>query len=123
MKKTKVRLVRAVNGNEVVEAVKFSDDIDIILMDIQMPFKTGYEATKEIKAMKPKLPIIAQTAFAMEGDKEKSILAGCDDYITKPLKPENLFAKINQFLPVNKVEPSVEEELPVKDEKAINKKN
>ncbi len=124
MKKTKVRLVRAVNGNEVVEAVKFSEDIDIILMDIQMPFKTGYEASKEIKAMKPKLPIIAQTAFAMEGDKEKSILAGCDDYITKPLNPEKLFAKINQFLPVNKVKPTTEKEvIPVKDQKATNKKN
>ena len=93
-------------------------------MDIQMPFKTGYEAAKEIKAIKPKLPIIAQTAFAMEGDKEKSILAGCDDYITKPLNPENLFAKINQFLPVNEIKSSdAKEVVALKDEKVTNKKN
>ena len=98
LRKTNVRLVRAVNGREVVEAVKFSDKIDCILMDIQMPYLNGYEATKEIKKINPSLPIIAQTAFAMEGDKEKSILAGCDDYITKPVHPRNLLEKISQFL-------------------------
>jgi CheY-like chemotaxis protein len=91
-------LVRAVNGREVVEAVKFSDKIDCILMDIQMPYMNGYEATKEIKKINSSLPVIAQTAFAMEGDKEKSILAGCDDYITKPVQPRNLLEKIAQFL-------------------------
>ncbi|MBN2524094.1 MAG: response regulator [Bacteroidales bacterium] len=125
LQKTKVRLVRAVNGKEVVEAVKFSDEIDIVLMDIQMPYKNGYEATKEIKALKPGLPVIAQTAFAMEGDKEKSIIAGCDDYITKPLNPNNLYAKIDQFLPVNKIKSSLNDEESIPEEqpklKARNK--
>jgi PAS domain S-box-containing protein len=98
LSKTNARLVRAINGKEVVEAVKFTEDIDIVLMDIQMPLLNGYDAAKQIKEFKPHLPIIAQTAFAMEGDKEKSILAGCDDYITKPIQPRQLLAKINQFL-------------------------
>jgi CheY-like chemotaxis protein len=67
-------------------------------MDIQMPYLDGYQATKEIKKFRPALPIIVQTARAMEGDREKAILSGCDDYITKPLNPQNLLAKIQQFL-------------------------
>jgi PAS domain S-box-containing protein len=98
LNKTNAHLVRAVNGKEVVEAVKFTDDIDIVLMDIQMPSQNGYEATRLIKEIKPHLPVIAQTAYAMEGDKEKSIMAGCDDYIAKPIQPRKLLAKINQFL-------------------------
>ncbi len=103
LSKTNARLVRAINGKEVVEAVKFTEEIDIVLMDIQMPLLNGYDATQQIKALRPRLPIIAQTAFAMEGDKEKSILAGCNDYITKPIQPRQLLAKIDQFLiPSNK---------------------
>ncbi|MGD2034310.1 MAG: response regulator, partial [Bacteroidales bacterium] len=121
--KTNVRLVRAVNGNEVVEAVKFSDDIDLVLMDIRMPYKNGYEAAKEIKSMYPKLPVIAQTASAMEGDKEKSILAGCDDYITKPLNPGNLLAKIQQFLPVSQAKSAGREETVAKKNHTLKEKN
>jgi len=96
--KTGARLVRAINGKEVVEAVKFSENIDLILMDIQMPFQNGFESTRQIKEFRPDLPVIAQTAHAMEGDKEKSILAGCDDYIAKPIQPDKLLLKINQFI-------------------------
>lgn len=100
LQKTNARIVHAINGKEVVEAVKFTDDIDIILMDMNMPFIDGFTATKMIKKLHPSLPIIAQTAYAMDGDKEKSIMAGCDDYLTKPINPSNLLAKINQFLPL-----------------------
>ncbi|MBN1949686.1 MAG: response regulator [Bacteroidales bacterium] len=100
LQKTQARIVHAVNGKEVVEAVKFSDEIDIILMDINMPYIDGYTATELIKKTRPSLPVIAQTAYAMEGDREKSILAGCDDYMTKPVNPQNLLAKINQFMPL-----------------------
>lgn len=118
--KTNVRLVRAINGKEVVEAVKMSDQIDIILMDIQMPYLDGYEATKEIKEIRPKLPVIAQTAFAMEGDKEKSIMIGCDDYITKPIQPLNLMAKISQFLTEEKTTPKSQEEKQATSEDKTN---
>lgn len=108
--KTNVRLVRAINGKEVVEAVKMSDQIDLILMDIQMPYLDGYEATKKIREIRPHLPVIAQTAFAMEGDKEKSIMVGCDDYIAKPIQPLNLLAKIEQFLVTDKTKSESAEE-------------
>lgn len=100
LQKTNARIVHAVNGKEVVEAVKFTEDIDIVLMDIHMPFIDGYNATRMIKKMRPSLPIIAQTAYAMDGDREKSIMAGCDDYLTKPINPPSLLAKISQFMPL-----------------------
>ncbi len=97
--KTYAHVVHAVNGREAVEAVKLTDNIDLVLMDIRMPFLDGYAATKEIKKTHPGLPVIAQTAYAMDGDKEKSILSGCDDYLTKPIEPSKLLDKISQFLP------------------------
>lgn len=123
LKKTNARLVRAVNGREVVEAVKFSDTIDCILMDIQMPFLNGYEATREIRKLNSTIPIIAQTAFAMEGDKEKSILAGCDDYITKPVQPRNLLEKISQFLSDKKSDISDTPAIPDLEEEKIKSQN
>ena len=97
--RTNVGIVHAVNGKEAIEAVKLTGSIDLILMDIQMPIMDGYSAAKEIKKIRPGVPIIAQTAYAMDGDKEKSILAGCDDYLTKPIDPAKLLDKISQFLP------------------------
>ena len=97
--RTNAGIVHAVNGKEAIEAVKLTGSIDLILMDIQMPIMDGYSAAKEIKKIRPGVPIIAQTAYAMDGDKEKSILAGCDDYLTKPIDPAKLLDKISQFLP------------------------
>ena len=99
LQNTGIRIVHAVNGKEVVEAVKFTDKIDMVLLDIQMPFLDGYEAAKAIKQLRPNLPIIAQTAMAMESDREKCIMAGCDDYLAKPLNPSKLLAKMSQFMP------------------------
>ena len=99
LQQTHTDILHAVNGKEALEAIKLSDNIDLILMDIQMPQLDGYTATKEIKKIRPELPVIAQTAYAMDGDKEKSILSGCDDYITKPIEPLKLLDKISQFLP------------------------
>jgi CheY-like chemotaxis protein len=67
-------------------------------MDIKLPELDGIEATKEIKKIHPEIPIIAQTAFAMKGDEEKFMEAGCDDYISKPLKAEKLLNKLNHYL-------------------------
>jgi CheY-like chemotaxis protein len=63
-------------------------------MDINMPKMNGYEATRLIRKIRPELPIIAQTAFAIEGDKEKILAAGCDYYISKPINKDDLFDKI-----------------------------
>ena len=81
LKRTSAQLMWAENGKIAIEAVKENDDIDLILMDIKMPEVDGYQATKEIKELKPNLPIIAQTAYALAGEKEKILEAGCDDFV------------------------------------------
>jgi PAS domain S-box-containing protein len=73
------------NGLEAVEACRNNPDIDLILMDILMPIMNGYDAVRQIRQFNKKVIIIAQTAFAMLGDREKSLDAGCNDYITKPI--------------------------------------
>ena len=72
--------------------------IDIVLMDMQMPILNGFDATKKIKEINPKLPVIAVTAFALEGDRGKILQAGCDDYISKPIKSNELYSKMSNFI-------------------------
>jgi len=67
-------------------------------MDINLPVMNGYEATKIIKSHLPELPIIAQTAYAVAGDREKALESGCDDYLPKPIQPQVLWQKIKKFL-------------------------
>jgi CheY-like chemotaxis protein len=66
-------------------------------MDIKMPFMNGLDATRKIKQHFPHLPVIAQTAYAMNEDKVKASEAGCDDYITKPIKKAELLALIDKY--------------------------
>ncbi len=98
LKRTQVELIWAENGKVAIEAVQNNQDIDLVLMDIKMPEMNGYEATYEIKKLKPELPIIAQTAYALAGEKEKILGAGCDDYLSKPIMGKVLLEKINNFL-------------------------
>ena len=98
LNKIEYNLLRAKNGYEAVEFARAYDDIDLILMDIKMPVKNGVEATREIRLFKPNLPIIATTAFAIPGDREVFLKAGCDDYIPKPLKSEILIEMVNKFV-------------------------
>jgi CheY-like chemotaxis protein len=67
-------------------------------MDIQMPRMNGYEATKIIKQIRKDLPVIAQTAYAMENDKDKILKAGCDDYVAKPIKVGVLLEMIQKYI-------------------------
>ncbi|MBN1985731.1 MAG: response regulator, partial [Prolixibacteraceae bacterium] len=87
----------ASNGVEAVEMCKNNRNIDLILMDIKMPLMDGYEATQKIKSINKNIVIIAQTAFALAGDEEKALAAGCDDYISKPINKETLFKVINKY--------------------------
>jgi two-component system, cell cycle response regulator DivK len=100
------RLVR--NGFEVVMAVDGEQGIikaqserpDLILMDMSLPVIDGWEATRRVRASESisSIPIIALTAHAMSGDREKAIEAGCDDYDTKPIEMPRLLEKINALL-------------------------
>ncbi|OQX81099.1 MAG: hypothetical protein B6D61_01105 [Bacteroidetes bacterium 4484_249] len=98
LKKTGAKLMWAKNGLEAIEIYKKNKEkIDLILMDIQMPVMNGVEATRKIKKINRNIPVIAQTAYALDGDMEKFIKAGCDDYISKPVNNDLLLRKINGF--------------------------
>jgi signal transduction histidine kinase/CheY-like chemotaxis protein len=86
------------NGDDAIEHVKKNPDIRLILMDMKLPGLDGYETAKAIKKINPGIPIIAQTAFAMVDDREKTIKAGCDDYISKPLDSEKLQDMVREYL-------------------------
>jgi CheY-like chemotaxis protein len=92
-------VVTAENGQEAIDAAK-SQKFDLILMDMQMPVKSGFEAIQEIRTLDEykNTPIIALTAFAMKGDKEKCIEAGATDYIPKPIDSKELLDKISTYL-------------------------
>ncbi|TEW70715.1 hybrid sensor histidine kinase/response regulator, partial [Gramella jeungdoensis] len=90
------KILIAKNGNEAVEICRNNPDIDVILMDIEMPEINGYEATVKIRTFNKDVIIIAQTAFGLTGDREKSLDAGCNDYITKPINKHELNSLIKK---------------------------
>jgi len=71
---------------------------NLVLMDLKLPGMDGLETTREIKRIRPFLPVIAQTAFALSGDEQKALQAGCDDYISKPISEKDLTDVIKKFL-------------------------
>lgn len=95
---TSAEIVRAKNGLEALQICNSGKKIDLVLMDLKMPLMTGYQAVSEIRKIHPNLPIIAQTAYAMPGDSKKALEAGCNDYISKPIKKQALMEKISKFL-------------------------
>jgi signal transduction histidine kinase/CheY-like chemotaxis protein len=97
-------LIWARDGKEAVEIFKKIDNIDLVLMDIKMPLLDGYSATREIKKINKSVPVIAQTAYALSEEKDKSLAAGCDDYIAKPISYEDLLSTIHKFVPGNSEE-------------------
>ncbi len=102
----------AANGAEAVEALK-STPYDLVLMDVQMPKMDGLEATRIIRSpesgvLDPGVPVVAMTAHAMEGDRQKCIRAGMNDYIAKPVSPERLADVLQQWLPPRSRKPAPE---------------
>ena len=93
-----IKTIWAEGGNESIKICSENPDIDLVLMDIKMPDLNGYEATKRIKKFRDELPIIAQTAYALYGDTERAAEAGCDEYITKPIRKKELFELISKYL-------------------------
>ncbi len=98
LRKTKINVLWAKDGQEAINMCKNDESIDIVLMDIRMPFVDGYEATMEIKKLRPNLPVIAQTAYALNSDYQKVYDSGCDDYITKPILGASLLEKMAVFI-------------------------
>jgi CheY-like chemotaxis protein len=90
-------ILKVKTGSEAVEICRSNPNIDLILMDIQMPELNGYEATHQIRQFNKEVIIIAQTAFGLVGDREKAIEAGCDDYISKPISKVKLLALIQMY--------------------------
>ena len=95
---TNANIVHAENGLQAVEICRKNPQIDIVLMDINLPKIDGLQATAEILKFRYDLPIISQTANAMSDDRQKSLKAGCVDYISKPIKEDLLIAKIYRYL-------------------------
>jgi HAMP domain-containing protein/signal transduction histidine kinase/CheY-like chemotaxis protein len=95
-----VRVLHAENGREGIEALVAHPEVDLILMDVMMPEMDGYAATAAIRAMPDhaELPIIAVTAKAMPGDRDKSIASGANDYVTKPVDADNLVSCVHRWI-------------------------
>ena len=89
--------LNAKTGKEAIEICRNHPDIDLILMDIQMPVMNGYEATEKIRQFNKEVVIIAETAFALSGDREKALEAGCNDYISKPIDKKELLGLIEKW--------------------------
>ncbi len=95
-----MNVVFAENGREGIEILEFNPDVDLVLMDVMMPDLDGHEATKAIRQLPDfeRLPIIALTAKATKGDRERSIASGASDYITKPVDTDRLLSLMRVWL-------------------------
>ncbi len=95
----KYEVIEAVNGQQGVELAE-RERPELILMDLSLPVMDGWEATRRLKANADlrAIPVIALTAHAMKGDKEKALAAGCDDYLVKPLDEDELMARMAKYL-------------------------
>jgi len=98
MKGTNASLIWAKNGQEAVEKCLNTKNIDLVLMDIQMPVMNGIEATREIKKIRKDLPVIAQTAFAAYFDQDEIIDAGCSQILTKPIMPDFVLHTVGKYI-------------------------
>ncbi len=90
-------IIIAKTGNEAVETCRRNPDIDLVLMDIQMPEMDGYEAAWQIRKFNEKVIIVAQTAYALGGDREKALASGCTDYISKPFNRAVLLSIVQKY--------------------------
>ncbi len=96
-------VIPAYDGHQGVKLAQ-SEVPNLILMDLSLPLKDGWQATREIKQIEAlkKIPIIALTAHAMSGDRERALEAGCDDYVSKPINVPDLLVKITTILAAKK---------------------
>lgn len=90
-------IIHVINGRQAVDMCQEHKTIDLVLMDLKMPILNGYEAAIQIKKIYPNLPIVAITAYSTIIEKEKAILAGCDDFVSKPIRQEVLKAVLEKY--------------------------
>ena len=95
---TKAKFIGVKSAEEALVNCKSNLVIDVVLMDLHLPQMDGYRATKEIKAIRPDLPVIAQTANAMTDDRDKALQAGCNEYLAKPINIELFYQTLGKFL-------------------------
>jgi PAS domain S-box-containing protein len=98
LKDTEAEILWARDGEETLALFREHTELDLVLMDINMPLINGYECTRIIKKERPDLPVVAQTAYAMSGEREISREAGCDDYLSKPIKVKELLNVIARLI-------------------------
>jgi CheY-like chemotaxis protein len=97
LRRTNALILWAKDGQEAIDLFN-ANEVDLILMDLQLPVMDGYTATKEIKKINPEVPIIAQTAHVMSGEREKCLEAGCNDYLAKPIRLQILIDTLSKYL-------------------------
>jgi CheY-like chemotaxis protein len=100
LERSQMRVVYAERGRDGIELLQKEPDIDAVLMDVMMPEMDGYETMREIRKIPrfQRLPIIAVTAKAMKGDREKCIEAGASDYVAKPVDMDQLLSLLRVWL-------------------------
>ncbi|MGM0376567.1 MAG: response regulator [Bacteroidota bacterium] len=97
LRRTSAKILWAKDGQQAIDLFN-ENQVDLVLMDLQLPVLDGYTATKEIKKANPDVPVIAQTAHVMSGEREKCMEAGCDDYLAKPIRLQVLIETLSKFL-------------------------
>ena len=90
--------LRSITGEETVRYCQENQDIVMVFMDIKMPKMNGLEATRKIRKFNKEIPIIAQTAYAMANDRKNALKAGCNDYLSKPIKLSEIDKMVQKYL-------------------------
>jgi PAS domain S-box-containing protein len=98
---TGIKVIMARSGSEAIQIISAAPDIDIVVLDMQMPEMNGIDVTKEIRKIRKTLPIVAQTAFIFEDDKDIILEAGCDACLIKPIRKEHLLSVMSSFFPAD----------------------
>lgn len=91
-------ILHAINGQIAIDLFKKNTNINLVLMDLKMPVLNGFEAALKIKAINPKIPIIALTAYSTAEDKKKSLDSGCDEFMSKPFEKEKFYLLLDKYL-------------------------
>jgi len=98
LRKTGIQIILATRADEAIQIIHNRPEIHLVLMDIQMPDASGYDATAAIRKIRPDIPIIAQSAYAMTEEKQKALNYGCNAYLVKPIRPADLLSTLNKYL-------------------------